>query len=447
METLFYYAVVPLLILGIAINIHEFGHYIIGKIFGMRIEAYSFFGLGPRIWGFKRGHTDYRISAIPLGAYVKFYGDEATAGLEGGSSSGESVPDSELFELRPRWQKFFVMLGGPFMNIVLALAIPFFMGLTNGVPAEPQPIIGFVKQDGAAAKAGLQIGDKVISFNGIENPTWRNIEMDALLIPEQNAQIVVERNGQMITLQITPAAKEISGQKIGDLEMSIESGAMVEMVQPNSPAAEAGFQPKDKILSINNEKVENNQTAKELIQKHKDSPIKIIVERSEQKAELTATPKISEDGTPRIGIIFGHPLVPATIGSAFRHSIATNLSILSLTAKALGQVFTGNRAASETVSGPVGIFKESANAAKVGGWQGAISMLMMISLSLGVMNLLPIPMLDGGQIMLLGVEKVFSWFGKTLTMGLKEKINMVGFATIMLLMVSVMYFDISKFFR
>nr|HMS43429.1 site-2 protease family protein [Pyrinomonadaceae bacterium] len=97
-------------VLGIAINIHEFGHFIVAKFFGMRVEAYSFFGLGPRIWGFKVGHTDYRISAIPLGAYVKLYGDEATASLEGGESEGEKVPDSELYELRPRWQKFFVML-------------------------------------------------------------------------------------------------------------------------------------------------------------------------------------------------------------------------------------------------------------------------------------------------------------------------------------------------
>src|SRR5436305_1066578 len=130
-------------VLGVAINIHEFGHFMIAKFFGMRVEAYSFFGLGPRVWGIKIGHTDYRISAIPLGAYVKLYGDEATSSLEGGSSEApkfepiaakfaiieetppmemEPVPDSELYELRPRWQKFLVMLGGPFMNIVLALA-------------------------------------------------------------------------------------------------------------------------------------------------------------------------------------------------------------------------------------------------------------------------------------------------------------------------------------
>ncbi|HSK28403.1 MAG TPA: site-2 protease family protein, partial [Candidatus Limnocylindria bacterium] len=158
-------------VLGIAINIHEFGHFIVAKLFGMRVEAYSFFGLGPRIWGFKVGHTDYRISAIPLGAYVKLYGDEATAALEGGESSGEKVPDSELYELRPRWQKFLVMLGGPFMNIMLALAIPFTAAMIYGVPSMPAPVVGITDSSGAAQSAGIQPGDRIIALNGVENPT------------------------------------------------------------------------------------------------------------------------------------------------------------------------------------------------------------------------------------------------------------------------------------
>src|SRR3982750_4930733 len=143
-------------VLGVAINIHEFGHFLVAKLLGMRVDLYSFFGLGPRIWGFKIGHTDYRISAIPLGAYVKLYGDEATAPLEGGESSSEKVPDSELYELRPRWQKFLVMLGGPFMNIVLALAIPFGAALIYGVPSMPAPIVGTVAPNGAAGAAGAK---------------------------------------------------------------------------------------------------------------------------------------------------------------------------------------------------------------------------------------------------------------------------------------------------
>src|SRR5215510_7537329 len=174
----FYYVLIPLIILGIAVNIHEFGHFMIAKLFGMRVEAYSFFGLGPRIWGFKRGHTDYRISAIPLGAYVKLYGDEATAALEGGGSQGEKVPERELYELRPRWQKFLVMLGGPFMNLVLALAIPFAAALYYGIPSMPAPIVGVVRAGSDAEKQGIKEGDRIVAFNGIENPTWRSVQIE-----------------------------------------------------------------------------------------------------------------------------------------------------------------------------------------------------------------------------------------------------------------------------
>src|SRR3954447_246532 len=181
LTTIFYYVIIPLVVLGIAINIHELGHFIVAKLFGMRVEAYSFFGLGPRLWGFRRGHTDYRISAIPLGAYVKLYGDEATGPLEGKDDDSQKVPDSELYELRPRWQKFLVMLGGPFMNIVLALAIPFTMALIYGVPSNPSPIVGYVKPGGAADLAGIKPGDRIVGFDGINDPSWTRIEDDALL--------------------------------------------------------------------------------------------------------------------------------------------------------------------------------------------------------------------------------------------------------------------------
>src|SRR3954465_4486053 len=174
LSTIFYYVLIPLAVLGIAVNIHEFGHFMIAKFFGMRVEAYSFFGLGPRVWGFRRGHTDYRISAIPLGAYVKLYGDESNSGLEAADDTSEPVAENELYELRPRWQKLLVMLGGPFMNLVLAFSVPFGTAYIQGIPSMPAPIVGKVVADGPAAQAGLQVGDRIVSFDGVENPTWRN---------------------------------------------------------------------------------------------------------------------------------------------------------------------------------------------------------------------------------------------------------------------------------
>ena len=188
-------------VLGIAINIHEFGHFMVAKLFGMRVEAYSFFGLGPRVWGFKVGHTDYRISAIPLGAYVKLYGDEATAALEGGESEGEPVPESELYELRPRWQKFLVMLGGPFMNILLALAIPLGAALIYGIPSMPAPLVGIVNPGGAADTAGIKVGDRIVSFNGAENPTWEVIRDEAVHVERRREKTVEQRRQRVSVAQ------------------------------------------------------------------------------------------------------------------------------------------------------------------------------------------------------------------------------------------------------
>ena len=338
LSILFYYILVPLFILGIAINIHEFGHFIVARLFGMRVEAYSFFGLGPRVWGFKRGHTDYRISAIPLGAYVKLYGDEATAALEGGESEGEKVPDSELYELRPRWQKFFVMLGGPFMNIMLSLAIPFFGGLVSGVPGTPPPVIAEIRQDSAAQTSGLEVGDRIVSFNGVENPEWRRIQLDAAISPEKPIPVTVERLGKKIDLQVVPRKVMISGgQEVGELDFRPDLGAsptVIGNVEPGTPAADAGIQSGDIVLAVNGETLRSPQQFGAAIQENKDAPIKLTIERDGQTMDLTAQPKLLDDGKIRLGVGYAKaqmPLEKATISSAAEHAFNANYDVLRLT--------------------------------------------------------------------------------------------------------------------
>ncbi len=440
-------------VLGVAINIHEFGHFIIAKLFGMRVEAYSFFGLGPRIWGFKVGHTDYRVSAIPLGAYVKLYGDESNVGLEGKDETEEAVPESELYELRPRWQKFLVMVGGPLMNILLALAIPFTMALTYGVPANPAPIVGFVESGGAAEKAGLKVGDRVVNFEGQENPTWDRIRNDALLIPEKEVPIVVERGGQKVSLNITPTKRVENGSSAGELDFRPDTGAepvIVSNVVPGMPAAESGVQAGDWVTSVNGVAVRNGLEMKQLVGENKDQPIKLSINRNGERKEIE-TRAVQKDSEWLMGINFDSSLsrVKERVGpvEALNYSVNTNFEIIRLTFKAFGQVSTGERSARDTVSGPIGIVQIIAQMAKVGGFAGLLFLLGLISLNLGILNLLPIPMLDGGQIMVLGIEKVLSWFGKTLSLAIKEKIQLAGLAIILLLMVFSVFNDVSRFFK
>lgn len=437
-------------VLGIAINIHEFGHFAVAKLLGMRVDAYSFFGLGPRIWGFKRGHTDYRISAIPLGAYVKLYGDESNSGLEGEDDRSEPVPESELYELRPRWQKFLVMIGGPFMNVSLALAIPFFGSFFYGIPAMPAPIIEFVKAGGAAEQAGIRVGDRIVAFDGVENPTWRRIETDALVSPDKAVPVTVERAGERLNLTITPTKTMRGDNAIGELDLLPATDAepvIIGAIEPDKPAAQV-LQVGDRVLAFNDQSVRNTATMRQMIGDTKGAPFKLTVERNGERKIVDTNSVETADGF-RVGVRFAaeksQTRDPATASQAASFAVNSNLEIVHLTGKVFGQLFSGERSVKDAgLAGPIGIVQIIAQVVREQGFVGLISILALISLNLGVFNLLPIPMLDGGQIAVLGIEGLLGLFGLTLSMAIKEKIQLVGFALILLLMVTTIFFDISR---
>jgi regulator of sigma E protease len=314
----------------------------------------------------------------------------------------------------------------------------------------PTPIAGTVDNNGAAAKAGIQAGDRIVNFNGIENPTWRQIEVNALLRPEQIVPIAVERRGERIPLNITLSKFVVGGQSAGTLDLEPDTGAkpvFVGNVEANTPASEAGLQPGDRVVAINGENIRNSRQMLKLVQESKGAPLQLNVERNNQNLALTAQTRKLADGSERLGIGFAQAagqLEPAGVSTAASFAVNTNIEILQMTGTALGQVFTGNRSARDTVSGPVGIFQQSAQAAQSMGWEGVFAMMMAISLSLGVFNLLPIPMLDGGQIMVLAIEAILGIFGMTLSMLIRERIQLAGLAIVLLLMVFVMFNDISR---
>ncbi|HEV2884510.1 MAG TPA: RIP metalloprotease RseP [Pyrinomonadaceae bacterium] len=433
-------------ILGSAVVIHEFGHFLVAKLFKIRVETFSV-GFGPRLFGKKYGHTDYRVSAIPLGGYVKLGGDESNAPIEG--EGAVDIPREERFDLRPRWQRILVALAGPVMNVLTALAIPFAGALMYGVPAVPAPVVSNIVAGGSAETAGLQRGDRIVSFNGIENPKWDTIRGDALLSPGQPLPVVVERGGQRLPLTITPIPKTEDGETAGILDFLPDYGnlpVIVREVESGTPASEAGLQPGDRILAISGQTVNSAEQVTQYIRDNKGQPITLTVNRDGRQVDVTATARRLSDGRERLGFRPDEeiPLHKAGIGAAGKYAVNTNLEILRLTGKALGQFFSGQRSARNTLSGPVGIYKAAGSAVERFGWGGFFTTLAFLSLNLGIFNLLPIPVLDGGAIFILLIEAVLATVGLKLSMRIRERIQQVGFVMVILLMVFVITNDLLK---
>lgn len=439
------YMLAFIFILGSAVVLHEFGHFIVAKLFKIRVETFSV-GFGPRLFGKKWGHTDYRVSAIPLGGYVKLGGDESNAPLEG--NSAVDIPPEEMFNLRPRWQRVMVALAGPIMNIITAMAIPFTAAMMYGVPATPSAVVYYIQQGGAAEQAGLKEGDRIISFNGTENPSWDMINGDALLSPGRALPMVVNRSGAEVSLSITPSARTENGETAGFLDFVPDYGGLpivVGEVFKDSPAAEAGLQIGDRVVNIGNEPVKSAAQVTEFVRTH-SGEVPITVQRNGQLTQLTA-PARRIEGT-KLGFRVGeqYPLHEATVGLAARYAYDTNIQILRLTAKALGQVFTGQRSVRNTLSGPIGIYQATQKSVERLGWDGVFGMLGFLSLNLGIFNLLPIPVLDGGAIFLLLIEGLLALIGLSISAAVRDRIQQVGFVMVLMLMVFVIGNDLIKTF-
>jgi regulator of sigma E protease len=432
-------------ILGSAVVLHEFGHFIVAKLFKIRVETFSV-GFGPRLFGKKWGHTDYRISAIPLGGYVKLGGDESNAPLEG--ASAQDIPPQEMYNLRPRWQRVLVALAGPVMNILTALAIPFAAAFMYGVPATPSPVVYWVQEGGAADQAGLQQGDRIVSFNGTKNPSWDVITGDALLSPGLPLPVVVNRNGSQVTLTVTPTTRTENGESAGYLDFIPDYGGLpvvVGDVTPGSPAQDAGLKEGDRFVSIGGEEVKSSEQVTQYIRSHNAQQIPITVQRGGQNVQLT-TPERRMDGKLGVVVAEQYPLHAATVGSAAKYAYNQNIQILRLTGKALGQVFSGQRSVRNTLSGPIGIYQATQKSVEKLGWDGVFGMLGFLSLNLGIFNLLPIPVLDGGAIFLLLIEGLLALVGLSLSSAVRDRIQQVGFVMVLLLMVFVLANDAIKTF-
>ncbi len=432
-------------VLGAAVVLHEFGHFLVAKLFKIRVETFSV-GFGPRLIGRKWGTTDYRISAIPLGGYVKLGGDESNAPIEGEGAS--DIPERERFDLRPRWQRILVAVAGPVMNILTALTIPFAAGFIYGVPVRPAPIVSYVAAGGAAEHAGLKSGDRIISFNGTSNPTWDAIEEDGALSPGQDVPLVVDRGGREVALTLRPTPYTEFGETGGLLEFTPDNGGypvVIRGVTAGSPAANGGLEPGDRVLAAGDDIVKSAAQVKGYIRDHKSQSLYFTVVRNNETHKLTVGPERLLGGVIGILIADDFPVYRARPIASAGFAVDSNIRIMRLTSKALGQIFAGKRSVRNAVSGPIGIYRYASASANEGGWAGVVSTLGVLSLNLGVFNLLPIPVLDGGAIFILLIEGALALIGLSLSRAVRERIQQVGFVVVIVLMVFVITNDILKF--
>ncbi|HLN98368.1 MAG TPA: site-2 protease family protein, partial [Pyrinomonadaceae bacterium] len=313
----------------------------------------------------------------------------------------------------------------------------------------PAPIVSYVSAGGAAQLAGLLPGDHIVSFNGTDHPRWESISGDALLSPGQPLPVVVDRGGQRVSLTIKPTTIVDEGETIGSLDFVPDNGGypvVLRDVSRNSPAAKVGLQPGDHIVAIGGEKVRSAEHITWFVREHKSQPVPLTIERNGERKDVTATAAKLDDGSERLGIAPADefPLEKPGLGAAAGFAVRSNVEILSLTAKALGQVFSGKRSVRNTLSGPIGIYEASSKSVERLGWDGLFRMLGFLSLNLGIFNLLPIPVLDGGAIFLLLIEGALALIGLSLSLRVRERIQQVGFVMVILLMVFVITNDVLK---
>lgn len=442
LTTLLAFAVV----LGTTVVIHEFGHFAAAKLLGMRVDIFSV-GFGKRLFGYTWGETDYRVSLLPLGGYVKIMGMEPEE---------EGADDPRAYHRRPKWHQLIVLVAGPLMNIVLALAIPFFIGMfLFKAPAflSKPAVVGAVPLGSAAEKAGIRTGDRIVKFSGIENPTWSKVRDFTAINDNRPVAVTVLRDGKTVDLTLTPSARKADGNSFGEAGLLAEdipsAQPSVAAVAPNTPAAAAGLQANDKLVKLNGQPIPNFYWMKESLQAFEDQNVTLTVERDGKPVDLTLIPK-RIDGDVRVGFQ-PNPLPPVpmiterkSVVAAAEHAVNENLRIIVLTGEAFKQIFNGKRNVRDTLSGPIGIAKASGDAYKGGGIEGLLFITGLLSLNLGIFNLLPIPVLDGGHILIIFTETFVGWFGLRLTNAVKNGFNYAGFAVLMLLMAFVIFNDVSR---
>jgi len=417
-------------LLGVLIFVHELGHFMMARRLGVRVLTFSL-GFGPKIVRVRRGDTEYCLSAVPLGGYVKMAGETPEAERTG-------RPDE--FLSRSKLARFQILVMGPVMNIVLAVVLTaavFAFGADVLAFQDDPPVVGVVAAGSPAERAGIRAGDRILSIAGQPTATWEDVYRSIGAGRTRQFPVAVLRAGESIGF-LTKAWTEDELDVAGFGVMPDVSPHVVQVMK-GSPADLAGVRPGDLVFSVEGERVVFQSRLMRAISKHANRRITLTVKRDGRQIDLHPTPAANG----RIGISTGDALKvvqPGLLGAA-KMSLTQNIEFSRVILRTLGGLLTRKTSVSE-LSGPIAIAQMSGQAAATG-LRLYLLLMALISLNLGLINLLPIPVLDGGHILILAVEGIGR---RDLSAKVKEKVLLAGFAALMILMVTVIYNDLARIF-
>ena len=418
-------------VIGVLVFVHELGHYLAARRVGVRVLVFSI-GFGPKLLKFRRGDTEYCVSVIPLGGYVRMAGEHTDDRRTG-------APDE--FLSKSKWERFQILIAGPAMNVVLAIVVMTFV-LYQGVDvpqfeSEP-PVVGTVAEGSAADRVGIRVGDRIVSVAGRVVETWEEMQLEVRPRADREIAVAVRNADGIRELQVTPDSQ--TSFELGDLGIGPVMRPQIRSVAAGQPAAAAGIEVGDVIAAVEGEAVASEELIKR-INAHADRPLTLTVRRGETSRDVTVTPALVGD----VGLI-GVSVSPYEVRSidpglfdAFGYSLQRNYEWSGLIFQTLVGLFTAETSPRQLV-GPVGIAQLSGGAAEIG-FVALLSLMSLISLNLGILNLLPIPVLDGGHIAIIALEGVSR---RNFSARVKERMLLFGFVALMMLMVTVIYNDLTR---
>jgi regulator of sigma E protease len=421
-------------VLGVLIFVHELGHFLAAKRVGIRVLKFQL-GFNPTILSFTRGDTEYSLGALPFGGYVKMAGDSPDEPLTG---------RSDEFLSKSKWERFQVLIMGPTMNLLLALVVTAFV-LYRGaeVPAyqDMPPVVGTVMTGSPAAKVDLQPGDRIVSVAGRNVDTWEQFYIAIGSRPNRETSMTILRDGREMERVVTPVIPPGQSRfEVGDVGVLPKVHPHLQSVVAGEPGERAGLKGGDIVLSADGQPITFSTQLREVIAKHPERLITLTILRDGGQQSITVTPA-RRGQIGQLGVFLADETKTFKPGplEAISLSVQRNVESAGLIFQTVWGLIT-RETSPKQLMGPVAIAQLSGESAQLG-WIPLLSLMAAISLNLGLLNLLPIPILDGGHITIMALEGLAR---RDFSARVKEKMLLAGFVVLMMLMVTVIYNDLAR---